>query len=559
MAARRKGMKRSRPSSLAAAAARLRAVAHRFDPAALEAKREALARAARATLRDARVLPRYHELLLFLLAHPADAAQRTVVEAEMRRLAAFLRTRRGRHGAWLDGEGLPWVETAARFSHDCVRWLMGHPHARVTLDGFGEGARADLNAVLRLTLPSVERSETTAELDNLALLDTLRVPRSRRLAFVIDELARLDSQPFVKDHLFDSLELFVTMRPTDRRLSRAYSRLPVPAVFFQRDLLRAFDARALMDSPLPALRPLDRAARDDVVRVVKTAFVLTSRETDPGTYLDERALAVVDLERGLTVAVYGMVPERQLPLESYAGFTLFKNGLAAAYGGAWLLGRRAGFGMNIFEPYRGGESGYMMCQVLRTYRQLFGVSFFEVDAHQFGLDNPDGIATGAFWFYYRYGFRPLDAALARLAEHERATMRRRPGHRSNEKTLLRFTGSNVALNFGGPVPPHLFDLTTLVTRMVQRRYRSDRQAAERDCLRRLASLTGPLDGLDAAQRAVAVEVALVARAMDLDDTRRLGLLRRMIQVKPVNLFAYQHLWLEFFDGHEHVDGDKHQV
>jgi hypothetical protein len=281
--------------------------------------------------------------------------------------------------------------------------------------------------------------------------------------------------------------------------------------------------------------------------VLRTTFVLTSRETDPGTYLDERALTVVDLERGLTVAVYGMVPARQLPLESYVGFTLFKNGLAAAYGGAWLLGPRAGFGMNIFEPYRGGESGFMMCQVLRVYRQLFGVSFFEVDAHQFGLDNPDGIATGAFWFYYRYGFRPLDAALARLAERERAKIQRTSGYRSSEKTLLRFTGSNVALNFGGPVPTHVFDLLVPVTRMVARRYGGDRQAAERDSLLRLAALTGPLDGLGPEQQAVAIEVALVCNAIGLVDARRLAILRRMIHVKPVSLFDYQHLWFQYFD------------
>ena len=46
------------------------------------------------------------------------------------------------------------------------------------------------------------------------------------------------------------------------------------------------------------------------------------------------------------------------------------------------MGERAAFGMNIFEPFRGGESGLMMCQVLRTYRQTFGVRDFEVDAHQ---------------------------------------------------------------------------------------------------------------------------------------------------------------------------------
>jgi hypothetical protein len=385
------------------------------------------------------------------------------------------------------------------------------------------------------------------------------VPTGRQLTFMLGELSRLDALPFVKDRLFDELELFVRVTPIDRRFSKAFSRLPMRAVHLQTDLLRDFDAAALMNQRLPAARVLDGERLAEVARVIRTSLVLTSRETDPGTYMDERTLRVWDLERGVSVAIYGMLPARQMPLESYVGFTLFKNGLAAAYGGAWLLGRRAGFGMNIFEPYRGGESGFMMCQVLRVYRQLFGASFFEVDAHQFGLDNPDGIATGAFWFYYRYGFRPLDAALARLAERERATMRRRPGHRSSERTLLRFTGSNVALNFGGPVPPHVFDLTTPVTRMVQRRYGSDRQAAERDSLQRLAALTGPLEGLDAAQHAVAVEVALVARAMDLDDTRRLGLLRRMIQVKPVDLFAYQHLWHEFFDGRERIDDDKHKA
>ena len=92
-----------------------------------------------------------------------------------------------------------------------------------------------------------------------------------------------------------------------------------------------------------------------------------------------------------------------------------KHGFPAAYGGSWILGRRANFGMNIFEPYRGGESGMMMCQVLRAYRQAFRADYFEVDAHQFGLDNPDGIASGAFWFYHRHGFRPTDADLAALA------------------------------------------------------------------------------------------------------------------------------------------------
>jgi hypothetical protein len=532
--------------TLNAAARRLRAVAWRFDADGATAKRDALRRLARAPLAESAALPSLYDTLLFLRAHPSDRAMLALVEAAFARLASFLRRGRGHHGARLQEQGLPFVEMTTRFTHDCLRWLQGHPHGRVAIDSWGDDARADLNAILALTLPSVERSETTASLDNAALLAALRVPSSRQLAFVINELSRLDALPFVKDHLFNELELFVRVTPTDRRLSKAYSRLPMRAVHFQTDLLRSFDAAALMNQRLPAARVLNGDALGEVVRVIKTSFVLTSRETDPGTYMDERTLRVWDLERGLSVAIYGMVPARQMPLESYVGFTLFKNGLAAAYGGAWIFGPRAGFGMNIFEPYRGGESGYMMCQVLRTYRQAFGVDFFEVDAHQFGLDNPDGIATGAFWFYYRYGFRPLDGALAALAERERRKIGATPGYRSREKTLLRLTGSNVALNFGRAVPAHVFDLTVPVTRMVGRRYGGDRLAAEREAVARFVARTGAARRLTPAQQQVLAEVALVAEANAISNRSQLAILRKMVAVKPVGLWAYQRLWFDFF-------------
>jgi hypothetical protein len=426
-----------------------------------------------------------------------------------------------------------------------VRWLLGHTHCRVVPDSYGEPT-LDLNAVLRLTLPSLECNETTADLDNDDLLDALRVAKAGRLGFIVNELSRFDHAPYVKDLLFDSLDLFVRVTPTDRAFSKAWNRLAVDAVFFQRELVRHFDHMALMNRPLPAARRLDAAGRTQAIEVVKNSLALTNRETDPGTYLDADTLRVFDLERGLAVAIYGMTPQRQLPLESYVGFTLFKNGLAAAYGGAWVLGAGSNFGMNIFEPYRGGESGFMMCQVLRVYRQAFGVRFFEVDAHQFGLDNPDGIATGAFWFYHRHGFRPLDAGLARLAHREREKIASRPGHRSSEKTLLAFTGSNVALSFGGKVPTKLFDVTTRVTRMVQKNYRGDRIAAERDCVQRFASGTPLARTLGDDQRRVLVEVALIAEALAVTDAHRLDLLRRMVKTKPADVFRYQDLLLRFF-------------
>ena len=523
----------------------LRESANRFDAESSQRKREALQRLMALPLAADAALADYHDTLLFIAAHPPDEAVRGMVERELRRLAVWLKARRGRHlAAWAD-RGMPWVDTVTRFTHDCVRWLLGHPHCKVVPDRYDEPL-LDLNAVLKLTLPTLERNETTASLDNDALLDALKVKPARRLAFIVGELARLDAQPFVKDQLFDALDLYVRVQPTSAAFSKAGNRLPVARVFFQPDLLRRFDPMALMNQPLPPPRRLGADARAELVRVLRNTMALTSRETDPATYLDARALRVYALERGLAVALFGMTPERQLPLESYVGFTLFKNGLPVAYGGAWVMGERAAFGMNIFEPFRGGESGFMMCQVLRAYRQAFKVRYFEVDAHQFGLDNPDGIASGAFWFYYRHGFRPLSAPLQRLALQEKKRIDARPGYHSPDKTLLRFTESNVALIFGGAVPPHLFDVTTRVTRMIASAYGGDRAAAERDGVARLGQLVRLPRRLNDDERRVLTEVALIAQALPVRDAAGLDLLVRMVRAKPKDLWAYQGLLLAFF-------------
>lgn len=526
----------------------LRRQMNRFDAASVTQVRKALEKIRALPLQQCQALLDYHEALLFLSAHPADRALLAMVNRGLRRLAQFLRQQRPRHIPLLSNEGLPYAALVCRFSHDCVQWLLQHPQCTASIDSY-QDATADLNAILRLTLPSLERSHTTAGLDNAELLDALQVPQKQRLAFIAAQLQAYDAQPYVKDHLYDALGIFLRITPRSAAFSRAFNRLPRPSVFFHTDALRQFDAPALMNSALPAARVLDRAGLAQAILVLKNTMALTVRETDPGTYLDPGSLRIYDLERGISVALFGMTPPRQLPLESYVGFTAFKNGLPIAYGGSWLLGPGANFGMNIFEPYRGGESGYLMCQIIRTYRQTFGIDYFEVDAHQFGLDNPDGIASGAFWFYYRYGFRPLAGDLAALAINEKQRMATQAGYRSSTRTLLRFTQSNVALNFAAEDVAPLGDLAAPVTQMVAKTYGADRRAAENACISEFRSLTKVPKHLNADQLQVCAEVALLAAALEIKDAALLRLLARMVTLKPTDLFGYQSVLRQFLIGH----------
>jgi hypothetical protein len=202
------------------------------------------------------------------------------------------------------------------------------------------------------------------------------------------------------------------------------------------------------------------------------------------------------------VALFGMEPEHRLPIESYFGFVAARNRVPVAYGGGWVFCGRCEIGVNLFEEFRGGESAAIFAAVLRTYRQRYRVRQFLVDPYQFGRDNTEAIRSGAFWFYYRLGFRPSDPALWSLADREFARIGAQRGYRTPARLLRRFTGSKLFLDVAAaergqspsserpwqPVAPDLTELGLAVTRSVELRYGGDRELAVRAATARLARL-----------------------------------------------------------------------
>jgi hypothetical protein len=64
-----------------------------------------------------------------------------------------------------------------------------------------------------------------------------------------------------------------------------------------------------------------------------------------------------------------------------------------------------------------------------------------VDPYQIGRENGEAIDSGAFWFYRKLGFRPLDPAAAHLVKREEDNMLRTPGYRSSRRTLEKLAHS----------------------------------------------------------------------------------------------------------------------
>ena len=135
----------------------------------------------------------------------------------------------------------------------------------------------------------------------------------------------------------------------------------------------------------------------------------------------------------------------------------------------------------------------IVSDLLRLYHHVYRVSSFTVDPYQIGYDNPDGIASGAFWFYYRLGFRPTQRSLAARAKLEWSKIQKDRSYRSSKEILEELSESIMRWNVRGQarLKPITADrLSDVVTRWITRHHDGDRQQARRAALARIREITG---------------------------------------------------------------------
>lgn len=524
----------------------LRENANRFDAASSALVKSLLSQLAAMPLPATKELVDYHDYLLFISAYPGNAAILKMANAELKRMTVFLQKQRTKKHTIPYNEGLPFTNIITRFSPDFLKWLVVHPDIKVGFDSFYDPT-LKLNDVLNITLPSLLKAETTAGLSNEDLLELLHIHPDQYAPFLLSQFEQLHAQPLLKDLFMERLDMYVKLIPRNKNFSKAYNCLPVKNIYYHTDLLKNFDSHALLHTALPPVQTPAKAEREALLKLVRNSMALTVREIDPASFMEPDTIRTWQLERGISIAVYSMIPQRQLPLETYFGFTFLKNGVPISYGGVWAFGKLARLGLNIFEPYRGGESGYLLCQLMRVFKQGFGVSYFEIEPYQFGLDNPGGISSGAFWFYHKYGFRPVDKTLQQLATAEYKKIKSRKGYRSSEKTLLRFTEGNIFLNLEKKTPLDVLGITPKVLSLIKNNWKHNYAAAKQKAMDDFCA-AAQLDQhiLDTNEKQVLEETALWAAAMKVKKPQQLELMKQMVITKTKDDYAYQALLLRFF-------------
>lgn len=463
----------------------LRRLARDFEPGAPRRKAEALAAYAMRSPQDAQALVAYHDALLFLLAYPQTRALHAACAAELARCGTLSQALADEAGEEppdaLHGSGLPGARLAVTFNLQVTRWLARRFATTVALNAVRGDAIA-LRRILGETLPAMEFETLAGGDDADELLADLGADRAPdRLGWLLAQVEALAVPERLRRKLYDDLDAFVRIDSTREGLSRTTLRgLDRPIFLHKAPLARREDAPAILDAPPPPEIALKREDRDRLLTAARGLLALLGRQTEPISDCDGEGVYAYDLGRGVVIALFSAQPADRPPLDSHIGMMLFKNGLPVAYGGGWPYLGTCKIGVNIFEPYRGGESHFLFLSALRAYRGLFGVKRFIVERYQFGRNNPEGIASGAYWFYYRLGFRSMRADLDALASAEWRKIAEAKSYATPHETLIDFTQTHMELRLPGCPEGYDYadpaDVSRAVTRAVARRFAGDRAA-----------------------------------------------------------------------------------
>src|SRR5476651_1289687 len=478
----------------------------RYGAGCAEAKLALLRRFERTELRSARAVWRLHEVLCFLRAYPDDARVLAQVERMLARFPGRADLRRAREA--LTDSGIAGTPIRYRFFWPTVRSLVRRWPDRIQIDRSECEVADKLASVLPLLVTWAEAA-ALKQLDPpaFAAIDRLRARGEGAAAFFARRIDAMPGDTFTREAFHDSIEPTYELKSGPDTPSHTRARHAAAPMAFQQSPLRRArpDLRKELGRMHRAVRLASAREGAQLIELARGAMVTRSRDLDAFAYGNARDVRLVDDGGGLGFVLVGIMPERRALIPATCGYLILRNGVPIGYGEAYVTGRSATMTFNIFATFRGAETAYTFARTLAMVRHLFGAESFSLDPYQLGKGNDEAIASGAWWFYYKLGFRPLTADARRLLRRELTRRRADPDHRSNAATLHALAESHLLFDFDrsrSPVLPPMAEPGLRVCDRLAARAGGDRERVLEECSRETMRLTGvrSLRGFSAGER-----------------------------------------------------------
>jgi len=476
---------------------RLFELRNRYDATAAAEKLELLTAVCDLRLRSAADLSRLHSALCFVRAFPDSREHYRIAGRQLRdfhrRVAALTRSERSA----LDDSGIAGTRLHYAYSFPVAQWLARRAPGSIAIDWQDFDDNGRLDELLELTLHDSEEEYFNS--GRATAREWLEIARGSRPAFdwILAQL-RQPSRAKTWAPAYDAADLPLTWTLGDLPFSRTRNafatRDPAPRSAGMRRHVPA--AAREIRRPFNAIERLSPGRGARMIDVAMASLAVRHRETYHFNHANPADVHVADAGCGITIAVFGLLPEYRFPVECTLGYLVLSNGMPVGYGGASTLFRQINTGVNIFDEYRGSEAAYLWVQVMRVFHQLTGCTRFIANPYQFGAGNDEALQSGAFWFYYRLGYRPVDPGVRAQARDEWLKLRSDTRHRTRLATLRRLAGSDLHFCLPGARRSELFDerwietASMLATRELAGAGHDSRAGAARVLARKVSQLLG---------------------------------------------------------------------
>lgn len=457
-------------------------------------------------LRSARALNRLHEVLCFLRAYPDDARILAQVERMLEGFHRRADLRRNR--AALADTGIAGTNIYYRFFWSTARWLAHRWPDRLALDRSDRESAERIRAALPvLVTPAEAQWLKEAKVSAFRALDTLRAPGETDAAFLVRRVHAMSGDSMTREAFFDAIDASYRLMAGAGTPSRTLARYADAPVTFRSEPLRR--SRPALEKEITlaprAVHELSVRKGSRLIDLARGVMVTHARDLDAFAYGDPRDVRLVEDSSGLAFMVNGVIPERRTLMTAMHGYLTLQNGVPIGYGDVDIAARSAAISFNTFTTFRGGEAAWTFARLLAMIRRLFGADSFNLAPYQLGWKNDEAIASGAWWFYYKLGFRPKAAEARRIMRDELARVKANPNHRSERNTLRKLAASHVFYDLDPTRPAGLPPVAALgerIARTLAQRSGAGREHALKQCSHEAMRHTGlrSLNGFSAHER-----------------------------------------------------------
>jgi hypothetical protein len=442
----------------------LRDLRGRFDPEARNQKLTALAAVLVEGPQDAERCARVNDDLLFVRAFPDDPEVWEAARAGLAAIDEQVGSLSRKQRKLLDDSGIAGTTSRHTYSYGAARWMVSRGE-KVSIDWSAYRKSEQLDPLIRQVLHPLEVD--AFESGDYSTREWVELAAAHHAA--IDWLLRDapgpdDDRYGVWSTLYDAAQVPLAWDLTASRRSTTLASIdverPVARAGFRR---LPSDPPALIAQPLEGIRRLEGTEAEAWHDVCAASLAARCREVLATFDANRDEIYLADLGEGVKLCILGLARALRLPIEANYGYVMVSNGVPIGYGGATPLGPQANTGINIFEPFRKSEAGMLFAQALRAFATLFGVRRFLVNPYQFGKENDEGIASGAYWFYDRLGFRPRTVEGNLVRERERSRHEADPTYRSDAAALEQLATEDLVLTLAGGEQAPLIDERILTT------------------------------------------------------------------------------------------------